>query len=96
MIPAGSKVFVIGDGVLHALNFETLAAPSTNGRRYWIEDVAVTTASSIRMLFPVESRAAPDCERAFVDRAIHWLPAATLPAPRCGHGNQAGTSALSA
>jgi CHAT domain-containing protein len=50
MIPAGSKVFIIADGVLHGLNFETLVVPAADGPRYWIEDVAVTTASSIRML----------------------------------------------
>jgi CHAT domain-containing protein len=50
MIPAGSKVFIISDGVLHGLNFETLVVPAADGPRYWIEDVAVTTASSIRML----------------------------------------------
>jgi CHAT domain-containing protein len=47
LVPAGSKVFVIADGALHGLNFETL---QTGGPRYWIEDVAVTSASSIRML----------------------------------------------
>jgi CHAT domain-containing protein len=47
LIPAGSKVFIIPDGALTGLNFETLVA---DGNRYWIEDVAVTTASSIRML----------------------------------------------
>jgi CHAT domain-containing protein len=50
MIPAGSKVFIIPDGVLHGINFETLVVPAAEGRRYWIEDVTVTTASSIRML----------------------------------------------
>ncbi|HWM68922.1 MAG TPA: CHAT domain-containing protein, partial [Steroidobacteraceae bacterium] len=47
LIPAGSKVFIIPDGALTGLNFETLVA---DGSRYWIEDVAVTTASSIRRL----------------------------------------------
>ena len=50
LIPAGSRVFIIPDGVLHGLNFETLVVPAVGGRRYWIEDVTVTTASSIRML----------------------------------------------
>ncbi len=50
MIPAGSRVFIIPDGVLHGLNFETLVAPAAEGHRYWIEDVTITTASSIRML----------------------------------------------
>jgi CHAT domain-containing protein len=50
MLPRDSRVFVIPDGVLHALNFETLLVPTADGRRYWIEDVTVTTASSIRIL----------------------------------------------
>jgi CHAT domain-containing protein len=43
-----SRVIVIADGRLHALNFETLVAPSP--RRYWIEDVIVTNASSLQLL----------------------------------------------
>jgi CHAT domain-containing protein len=50
MIPPNSRVFVIPDGILHALNFETLVVPAAQGPRYWIEDATVTTASSIRML----------------------------------------------
>jgi len=50
MIPPGARVFLIPDGILHALNFETLLVPAADGPRYWIEDVTVTTASSIRML----------------------------------------------
>jgi CHAT domain-containing protein len=51
MIPPDSRIYVIPDGVLHSLNFETLLMPTADGRpRYWIEDVTVTTASSIRML----------------------------------------------
>jgi CHAT domain-containing protein len=50
MIPNDSKIFVISDGVLNALNFETLLKPTAEGFKYWIEDVIVTTTSSIRML----------------------------------------------
>jgi CHAT domain-containing protein len=46
----GPRVFVIPDGVLHALNFETLPEPTTAGLRYWIERVTVTNASSLGML----------------------------------------------
>jgi CHAT domain-containing protein len=49
-LPADSKVFLIPDGILHELNFETLLEPTADGVRYWIEHVTVTTASSIRML----------------------------------------------
>jgi len=50
MIPTGSKVFLVPDGVLHGFNFETLLEPAATGFKYWIEDVTVTTTSSIRML----------------------------------------------
>jgi CHAT domain-containing protein len=50
MIPRGSKIFIVPDGVLHGLNFETLLVPTANGFKYWIEDVTVTTTSSIRIL----------------------------------------------
>ena len=50
LIPAGTRVFVIADDVLHSLNFETLLTNNEAGPHYWIEDVAITTASSIRML----------------------------------------------
>jgi CHAT domain-containing protein len=45
-----SRVFLIPDGILHELNFETLLEPTADGYRYWIERVTLTTASSIRML----------------------------------------------
>lgn len=50
MIPNASRIFILPDGVLHRLNFETLLVPSGDGFKYWIEDVAVTIASSIRIL----------------------------------------------
>jgi CHAT domain-containing protein len=47
-IQKNSRVIVIADGKLHALNFETLVVPSP--RRYWIEDVVVMNASSLQLL----------------------------------------------
>lgn len=47
-IAKGSRVIVIAEGKLHALNFETLVAPSP--RRYWIEDVIVMNAGSLQLL----------------------------------------------
>ena len=49
-IPQGSRVFIIPDGALHGLNFETLPEPTATGPRYWLEHAAVTTASSISLL----------------------------------------------
>ena len=49
-----SKVFVIPDGSLNNLNFETLlvsaANPSEPKLHFWIEDVTVANASSLRVL----------------------------------------------
>jgi CHAT domain-containing protein/Tfp pilus assembly protein PilF len=48
--PATSgKVFVVPDGSLNSLNFETLLVPDAQPR-YWIEDVTLSSASSLRML----------------------------------------------
>jgi len=55
MIPKGSKVFIIPDGVLNELNFETLLTSGTNSPHYWIEDVTVSNANSIRMLSRIDS-----------------------------------------
>ena len=43
------KVFIIPDGALNTLNFETLLVPGATPH-YWIEDVTVTDASSLRLL----------------------------------------------
>ena len=48
-IPAGSHVTIIADGSLNNLNFETLLVPGLKPH-YWIEDVTLTNASSLRML----------------------------------------------
>ncbi len=48
-IPKNSRVIVVPDGRLHALNFETLVVPGTPPR-YWIEDVTLMTAGSLQLL----------------------------------------------
>jgi len=45
----GSKVFVIPDGSLTNLNFETIVVPSPQPH-FWIEDATVISASSLRLL----------------------------------------------
>ena len=50
MIPKGSKVLIIPDGVLNGVNFETLLTPEADSSHYWIEDVTIRNANSIRML----------------------------------------------
>jgi len=54
MIPLGTKVFIIPDGGLNGLNFETLLKPSAEKLHYWIEDVTLTNANSIRLLSRLE------------------------------------------
>ncbi len=49
MIPKGGRVFIIGDEALSSLNFETLLA-GTESPHFWIEDVAITNAKSLRLL----------------------------------------------
>jgi CHAT domain-containing protein/lipopolysaccharide biosynthesis regulator YciM len=46
LLPRGSRVVVIPDGVLHNLNFETLLVPSPQPH-FWIEDVTVSIAPSL-------------------------------------------------
>jgi CHAT domain-containing protein len=59
MIPKGSKVLIIPDGVLNGLNFETLLTPGPGSPHYWIEDVTIRNANSIRMLAGVKPDASP-------------------------------------
>jgi CHAT domain-containing protein len=49
MVPKNSHVIIIPDRSLNNLNFETLLAPSPRPH-FWIEDVTVSNASSLRML----------------------------------------------
>jgi CHAT domain-containing protein/tetratricopeptide (TPR) repeat protein len=50
MIPKGSKVLIVPDGILSGLNFETLLTSEPGKTHYWIEDVTIRNATSIRML----------------------------------------------
>ena len=44
-----TRVFIVPDGTLNALNFEALLVPDPTPH-YWIEDITVTNASSLRLL----------------------------------------------
>jgi CHAT domain-containing protein len=44
-----AKVFIVPDGSLNALNFEALLVPDPKPH-YWIEDVTIANASSLRLL----------------------------------------------
>jgi len=49
LIPQGSRVILLPDGSLHGLNFETLIV-SEPKPHFWIEDITVSTASSLTLL----------------------------------------------
>jgi CHAT domain-containing protein/Tfp pilus assembly protein PilF len=44
-----AKVFIIADGSLNTLNFETLLVPDPNPH-YWIEDATIVDSNSLRLL----------------------------------------------
>jgi CHAT domain-containing protein len=48
LIPTGSRVVIVPDGVLHNLNFETLPV-SAQKPYYWIEDVTLAIAPSLAL-----------------------------------------------
>jgi CHAT domain-containing protein/Tfp pilus assembly protein PilF len=59
LLPIGSRIFIVPDGGLNNLNFETLIVSDANAAEpvlskpkfhYWIEDVTVANASSLRIL----------------------------------------------
>jgi CHAT domain-containing protein len=49
LLPRDGKVFIVPDGSLNTLNFETLLVPGSTPR-YWIEDATIADASSLRLL----------------------------------------------
>jgi CHAT domain-containing protein/Flp pilus assembly protein TadD len=49
LLPKNAKVFIVPDGSLNSLNFETLLVSGPQPH-YWIEDVTIADASSLRML----------------------------------------------
>jgi CHAT domain-containing protein len=59
LLPRNGKLFIVPDGSLNTLNFETLLVPGTDPH-YWIEDATIIDASSLRLLaasHPAQSRA---------------------------------------
>jgi CHAT domain-containing protein len=49
LVPRGSRVIVVPDGVLHNLNFETLLVPEPQPH-YWIDDATISIAPSLGIL----------------------------------------------
>jgi CHAT domain-containing protein len=65
LIPHGSRVVVLPDGSLYALNFETLIVPQPKPH-FWIEDVTVTAANSLALLASAAVRSAPKQKSLFL------------------------------
>ena len=63
MLRPGERVFLVGDGMLNELNFETLVCPEGGTPHFWIEDVVLTHVPSLRLLRPAhgvgQAEAAP-------------------------------------
>lgn len=57
LIPQGSRVILLPDGSLYGLNFEALIVPGPKPH-YWIDDVTLTTASSLTLLASAAARPA--------------------------------------
>jgi CHAT domain-containing protein/Tfp pilus assembly protein PilF len=49
LLPKDARVFIVPDGSLNNLNFETLIAPDPKPH-FWIDDATITVASSLRLL----------------------------------------------
>ncbi len=58
LIHSGSRVTLVPDGMLYELDFDTLVKRGSEGLHYWIDDVAVSTLSSIGMQAAAVERAA--------------------------------------
>jgi CHAT domain-containing protein len=58
LIPPGSRVIVLPAESLYGLNFETLIVPNPQPH-FWIEDVTLTTGSSLTMLAASADRPTP-------------------------------------
>jgi CHAT domain-containing protein len=65
LLPRDSKVFIVADGKLNNLNFETLLVPGTK-LHYWIEDATVANASSLRLLAASATSEKQDNHRLFL------------------------------
>jgi len=65
LIPQGSRVIILPDSSLYGLNFETLIV-SEPKPHYWIEDVTLTTASSLTLLASASMQTVPKDKSLFL------------------------------
>ncbi len=69
LLPKNTKAFIIADGSLNTLNFETLLVPDPTPH-YWIEDVTVEDANSLRLLAASRSAAKPNGNLLLIGDAV--------------------------
>ena len=65
LIPPGSQVIVLPSESLYGLNFETLIVPDPQPH-FWIEDVTITTGSSLTLLAASANRPPPKDKTLFL------------------------------
>lgn len=65
LFPKNSRVILLPDGSLYGLNFETLIVADPKPH-YWIEDVTLSTASSLTLLASAAERSAPSDKSLFL------------------------------
>jgi len=65
LIPPGSQIVVLPSESLYGLNFETLIVPDPQPH-FWIEDVTLTTGSSLTMLAASANRPTPKDKTLFL------------------------------
>jgi CHAT domain-containing protein len=69
LLPKDAKAFIIADGSLNTLNFETLLVPDPTPH-YWIEDVTVEDANSLRLLAASRPAAKPTVNLLLIGNAV--------------------------
>ncbi len=57
LVAGASRVMLVPDGLLYDLDFDTLVRHGADGLRYWIEDVSISTLSSIGIQAAAAARA---------------------------------------
>jgi CHAT domain-containing protein len=69
LLTKDAKAFIIADGSLNTLNFETLLVPDPTPH-YWIEDVTVEDANSLRLLAASRPAAKPTGNLLLIGNAV--------------------------
>ncbi len=78
VLPPGTRVYLVPDGPLHSLSFETLASPQ-NPDRYWLEDATVSLVPSLSLL--LSERVRSTGSQALVVGAPETMPEPYQPLP---------------